>query len=236
MRINEIYYTLQGESVYAGLPSVMVRTAYCPVGCIWCDTCLPSHHHTLSIGQILDELTRFNCTTVTLTGGEPLEEEDIFELENALLKLGFTVILETSGLYSLDRVSKGTHVVMDIKCPDSRVQPSFLETNLTFLKPSDEIKFVIHTERDVAFAITCIHKHRLSSLCKLAFSITHHATISSSDLANAILKSHLPVRFQPPLHATFWKDERRFQQADLSRYPIEERKHPIDIGHSVMLS
>lgn len=235
MRIREIYYTLQGESLFSGLPSILVRTAFCPIGCAWCDTPQTEPPWILSADEIITEIQKIDCRLVTLTGGEPLLENDIHDLERRLLDSGYRVLLETSGLYPIDGVAKETHIVMDVKCPGSGVTPPFLESNLTFLKPTDEVKFVIHSLEDARFAFDCIKTYRFLSRTAVSFSITHTATLSSFELARWILLSHLPIRFQPPLHATFWKNERQFHSVNLNRYPRHTENGSVDLPKPLVL-
>jgi len=165
MRIIEIYKSLQGESSYAGLPCVFVRTAGCNLRCVWCDS-----EYTFKGGQgmtleaVEREVHRLSPEPglVEITGGEPmLQEGDVVALMERLLAAGFTVLLETSGERWLDKVPEAVVKIVDVKCPDSGEGGTFRGQNLQYLTPRDEIKFVLASRRDYEFAREFIRDHEL---------------------------------------------------------------------------
>src|SRR5438270_6815886 len=160
--IHEIYQSVQGESTFAGLPCVFVRTAVCSQRCSYCDT---PHAFTqgerMSRSAVLERVLAFGCPLVELTGGEPLLQPDVFPLMTELCDAGRTVLLETSGAHDVGPVDRRVHVIMDLKCPDSGESHRNRWANLDVLKPSDQIKFVVASRRDWEWAESAIREHRL---------------------------------------------------------------------------
>src|SRR5215208_6235201 len=118
--VNEIFFSVQGESTYAGRPCVFVRLTACDLRCSWCDTPYAFHEGTRrSLEAVLDEVERFDCRLVEVTGGEPLLQPEVYSLMEALLERGNTVLLETGGHRSTGRVPEQVITVLDIKCPGS---------------------------------------------------------------------------------------------------------------------
>src|SRR5437870_3285547 len=114
--VHEVYQSIQGESTFAGLPCVFVRLTACLARCVWCDTPHAfKEGHLLTLGEVLDRVTAFHCPLVELTGGEPLLQPEALTLMTALADAGMTVLLETSGLVSLQGVDARAHVIMDLK-------------------------------------------------------------------------------------------------------------------------
>ena len=167
MQIIEIYKSLQGESSYAGLPCVFVRTAGCNLRCVWCDS-----EYTFKGGQkmTLDEIQREvrqllpDGGLVEITGGEPLlQETDVVWLMDRLLTARYTVLLETSGERLLDKVPKHVVKIVDVKCPHSGEGGTFRLENLQHLTKHDEVKFVVASRKDYEFAREFIREQELSA-------------------------------------------------------------------------
>src|SRR3954471_24707629 len=105
LTIHEIFHSVQGESSYAGRPCVFVRLTACDLRCSWCDTPYAFHEgHKQPLEQILADVDRFDCDLVEVTGGEPLLQDEVYPLMDALLDRGRTVLLETGGHRSTARV------------------------------------------------------------------------------------------------------------------------------------
>src|SRR5215218_6506868 len=140
--IHEIYLSVQGESTFAGLPCVFVRTAVCDLRCKWCDT-----PHAFNQGErftraeVLAKALAYDCPLVEITGGEPLLQPEVLPLMAELADAGRTVLLETSGAHDVSPVDRRAHIILDLKCPDSGESHRNLWSNLEVLKPSDQIKF-----------------------------------------------------------------------------------------------
>jgi 7-carboxy-7-deazaguanine synthase len=161
--IHEIYLSVQGESTFAGLPCVFVRTAVCDSRCRWCDT-----PHAFNRGErvtraaVLERALAFGCPLVELTGGEPLLQPDVFPLVRELCDAGRTVLIETSGAHDVSHLDRRAHIIMDLKCPDSGESHRNRWANLDALKPTDQIKFVIASRADWDWAAGVMREHNLS--------------------------------------------------------------------------
>ncbi len=208
--IHEIYLSVQGESTFAGLPCVFVRTSVCDLRCRWCDT-----PHAFTQGERLpraDVLARalaFDCPLVEVTGGEPLLQPDVFPLMTELCDAGRTVLLETSGAHDIGPVDRRAHVIMDLKCPDSGECHRNRWPNLDALKPTDQLKFVIASRRDWEWAERTIREHALDRRFVCLVSAVF-GTVHLSDLAAWLLAAKLgDVRLQLQMHKFIWNPTAR---------------------------
>ena len=153
LTVNEIFYSIQGESIHAGLPCVFVRLTGCNLRCRYCDTRYAFNEgSTMAVGQILDRVASFACGLVEITGGEPLFQKGTPELAAALLAKGYDVLLETNGSLNIDRVDCRCSRIMDIKCPSSGEVSKNDPANLARLTANDQVKFVIGDHKDFWFA------------------------------------------------------------------------------------
>src|SRR5215470_12987394 len=120
LTVNEIFHSIQGESTYAGRPCVFVRLTACDLRCSWCDTPYAFYEgRKRSIDEVLEEVERFECGLVEVTGGEPLLQAEVYPLMAGLLERGKTVLLETGGHRSTAQVPADVVTILDIKCPGS---------------------------------------------------------------------------------------------------------------------
>lgn len=207
--VHEVYKSIQGESVYAGLPCVFVRLTACLARCVWCDTPHAFREGMpLPVATVLEKVLGFGCPLVELTGGEPLLQEEAFELMQLCADRGLTVLLETSGLVPIDRVDGRVHIVMDLKCPDSGECDNNLWGNLQLLKTSDEIKFAIASRRDFEWTLDTIRRHSLDQRFGLLASCVFGA-VRPVELADWVLASGLKIRMQLQLHKYIWDPEAR---------------------------
>lgn len=210
MKVSEIFFSIQGESTYAGLPCVFIRLAGCNLKCRWCDTTYaqPSDAgEELSIDQIIKEVKKFKCRLIEITGGEPLLQKETPEFSNRLLKLGYEVLIETNGSVNLEPVNTKAIKIVDVKCPSSGHDGSFLMKNLKYITLQDEIKFVIADRKDYEFARDFLEKCIKDKTTKMLFAPVY-PQMSSQELANWILKDRLRVRFQPQMHKFIWGEEK----------------------------
>ena len=202
--IHEIYRSLQGESAYAGLPCVFVRTTACHLRCTWCDTPHAFNQgNRMSRAEVLAKVLEFDCPLVELTGGEPLLQTDVFTLMTELADAGKKVLLETSGSLSIEAVDSRVHIIMDLKCPDSGECNANDFGNLDALKSTDEIKFVIASPRDWDWAEETIREHRLDEEFSILVSAVF-GSVALADLAQWVLASGLNVRMQLQMHKFIW--------------------------------
>ncbi len=212
MLINEIFFSLQGESTLAGLPCVFVRLAGCNLKCSWCDT--ESARGTegateMAVDEILGEVEKFSTGLVEITGGEPLLQDQTTILAGRFLQRFDTVLLETNGSIDISRVPDGVIRVVDVKCPSSGVIDSFRMENLSLLTPLDEMKFVIADRGDYEFAREFISSMGETELRddKILFSPVS-GSLEARDLAGWILDDRLFARFQLQLHTVIWPGEK----------------------------
>lgn len=205
IKINEIFYSVQGESSKAGLPTVFVRLTYCNLRCSYCDTEYAFHEgRDMTIDAIVGEVKRYNCNLVEITGGEPLFQNESLELMRRLCDEGFDVMLETSGSLPIKDVDKRIIIIMDLKCPSSKMMKKNLYGNLDFIKPNDEIKFVIGNREDYEWAKETINKFDLTEKSALLFSVVF-GKLAPVQLVDWILEDKLKVRYQLQMHKIIWE-------------------------------
>jgi 7-carboxy-7-deazaguanine synthase len=208
--IHEIYLSVQGESTFAGLPCVFVRTSVCDSRCRWCDTPHAFNRgERMSRAAVLAAALRFECPLVEITGGEPLLQADVLPLMTELCAAGKTVLLETSGAHDVSPVDPRVHVIMDLKCPDSGESHRNRWANLAALKPTDQIKFVIASRRDWDWAAGAIREHNLDRRFTCLASCVFGA-VQPVELVAWLLESGLSlVRIQLQMHKYIWEPTAR---------------------------
>jgi len=208
--VHEIYLSVQGESTYAGLPCVFVRTSVCDLRCTWCDTPHAFNRgERMARAEVLARALAFDCPVVEVTGGEPLLQADVYPLLAELADAGKTVLLETSGAHDIAGVDPRVVVVMDLKCPDSGEEYRNYWPNLDALKPTDEVKFVIASERDWHWAEAAIREHRLDERFTVLLSAVF-GKLAPVQLVEWLLAAKLPrVRVQVQLHKVIWEPTTR---------------------------
>lgn len=205
LSINEIFYSIQGESTYAGKPCVFVRLAGCDLRCTWCDTAYAFNEGSkMSVDAVIEEVDRFGSPLVEVTGGEPLLQEDVYPLMERLLESGRTVLLETGGQIDVSRVPGGVIKVMDVKCPASGEAGKVEWGNIDRLGSRDQVKFVIQDRTDYEFARDIARRHALDRRCAAVLFSPVHGVLDPKDLSEWILEDHLPVRLQLQIHKHIW--------------------------------
>lgn len=206
LRITEIFHSLQGESVTVGLPTVFVRLTGCPLRCQYCDTAYAfSGGKLLDLSAILAQVASYECQHVCVTGGEPLAQPACIALLKQLCDAGHKVSLETSGARDLAEVDERVMIVMDLKTPDSEECEKNLFSNLEYLKPSDQIKFVLCSRKDYDWACQIMKEFDLPKRVQILFSPSWNQ-LDPTQLADWIVQDRLAVRFQLQLHKILWND------------------------------
>lgn len=209
LKINEIFYSIQGESSLAGLPCVFIRLTYCNLRCSYCDTEYAFYEgRDYPIEEILSEIKKYNCNLVEVTGGEPLVQSEVHTLMKELCDLGYQVMIETGGSLPIKEIDPRVKVIMDLKCPSSKMSHKNLYENINFLKPTDEVKFVIGNREDYEWSKEIIHKYSLEDKCTILFSNVF-SELEPIQLAEWILKDNLKVRFQIQMHKYIWSPTKR---------------------------
>ena len=210
LTINEIFHSIQGESTYAGRPCVFVRLTACDLRCSWCDTPYAFHEgEKRSVSDVVDAVEQYGCPLVEITGGEPLLQEDVYELMNRLLERGRTVLLETGGHRPTTRVPQGVITILDVKCPGSGESARNHAANLDRLSSRDEVKFVVQDRADYEFARDVIARHEFPRRAAAILMSPVHGVLDPKLLSEWILADRLPVRLQIQLHKVIWSPTTR---------------------------
>jgi 7-carboxy-7-deazaguanine synthase len=220
LRVVELFRSIQGESTWAGLPCVFVRLAGCNLQCSYCDTRYASEEPgaETAVDEVCARVEGMATRLVCLTGGEPLLQEAAPAIASRLMESGHTVLVETNGTLDISRLPANTIRVMDVKCPGSGECGKTLMSNLSHLKPHDEVKFVLCDRRDFDWAADFVRRQRLTDRCHVLFAcaVTHLAGTSSAPdtatprrLAQWVLDAGLPVRLQLQLHKILWPERTR---------------------------
>lgn len=205
LEICELFYSIQGESSFAGFPCFFIRVAGCNLRCAYCDTryAYEGKHETFSITQILAEMQKYPGILVEITGGEPLLQESVYPLFEQLLTTERSVLLETNGSLSLESVPEDVVKIMDMKCPDSGMHEKMNFDNFRFMAPKDEIKFVISSREDYNWATQLVSFYDLQKKTTVTFSPVI-GSLPPEKLAAWILEDRLPVRLRLQLHTIIW--------------------------------
>lgn len=221
LRINETFFSIQGESTYAGVPCFFVRLTGCPLRCHYCDTEYAFREGVpRTIGSIVDEIEGSGARVVELTGGEPLAQKRAFDLISILCDRGFTVLIETSGSVDIRPCHPRAIRILDIKTPGSGESERNLWSNIDDLRPADEVKFVIVDRADYEWAREVLRSRQLERRCnavlmspafpqKKGLEILGCPGLSPRALAEWILADRLPVRQQTQLHKLIWDPGQR---------------------------
>ena len=204
LRLTEVFLSLQGETSRAGLPTVFVRLAGCPLRCRWCDTTYSFQGgETVPLSELLARVAEFGVPTVCVTGGEPLAQKNCLPLLAALCDAGYSVSLETSGALDVGKVDPRVSRIVDIKPPASGEDARNRWENLAHLTPHDEIKFVLADRADYEWAKSVLRERKLDRICPVLFSPVQ-GELPPGELADWIVADRLPVRMQLQLHKVLW--------------------------------
>jgi 7-carboxy-7-deazaguanine synthase len=204
LKINEIFYSIQGESSFAGERCVFVRLTGCNLRCTYCDTEYAFYDgFDMSVDEIVNKVASYNCDVVEITGGEPLLQNEVHSLMTKLCDKGFTVLIETSGSLSIKNVDKRVVNVLDFKTPSSKMDKKNDFSNVDYLKPTDEVKFVLGSREDYDWAKNIINKYKLDKKVTVLFSSVF-GKIEHEEIVNWILDDRLNVRYQLQMHKYIW--------------------------------
>ena len=216
LQISELFYSIQGESTWAGLPCLFIRLAGCNLRCTYCDARYTWEEPAVAMEMtdILAWAAHYPGILIEITGGEPLQQAGVFQLMQALLEEGRQVLLETNGSLPLDQVPDAVSIIMDIKCPDSGMAARNLPENIDLLRKRsqkqcrDEIKFVLSSVADFHWARALVEREGLDQWVPVLFSPVL-PLLAPHDLARLLLDHRLKVRLQLQLHTLLWPDQTR---------------------------
>ena len=207
LKVNEIFYSIQGESTFAGLPCIFIRLTYCNLRCNWCDSEYTFHDgHNMTIDEIMTQIKNYNCNLVEVTGGEPLFQAGCIDLLHSLKNSGYKILLETGGSLPVNLVPESVVKVIDFKCPGSGMEKKNLWSILEDINAMDEIKFVIKDRDDFDWAELMVAKYKLDQTNPVIFSPVF-SVLKYEILAVWVKESHLNIRMQIQLHKHIWSPE-----------------------------
>ncbi len=210
LTINEIYYSIQGESTWAGQPCVFVRLTFCDLRCNYCDTEYAFYEgKKQTLKEIVGAVAAFRCPLVEITGGEPLLQKNVLPLMSILADGGSTVLLETSGAHDISRVDPRVHRIMDLKTPGSGEAEKNFWPNIDHLTLGDEVKFVMGSREDYEWSCDKVQRYSLTSRCHAVLFSPIFGRIDPREIVEWILADRLDVRFQLQMHKFIWSPTQR---------------------------
>ena len=209
MKVNELFYSIQGESTRAGHPCIFVRLTGCNLRCTWCDTAYAFHEgEEMTANEILERVKGYPCRMVEFTGGEPLLQLEVHPLITQLLDEGYRVLIETGGSLDIREADPRATIIMDIKCPGSGMSDRMRWENIQALTSKDEVKFVIKDRQDFEWAVGVIRRHELTGRCAVLLAPTFEE-LEPRQLAQWILEEGLKVQLQIQIHKYIWDPQMR---------------------------
>ncbi|MEO5667567.1 MAG: radical SAM protein [Bdellovibrionota bacterium] len=208
--LNEIFFSIQGESTQAGRPTTFVRLMGCPLRCKYCDTEYAFFEgKRWSFDDVFREIEKYPTKLIEVTGGEPLAQPNSIAFMNELVERGYEVMIETSGAFPIEEVHSQVRIILDIKTPGSGELGRMRWENLKALKNGyDEVKFVVTSKADFDFAATTSKEHHLFERVAVLMSPSFK-DVTNLQLANWVLESGLPFRMQLQMHKYIWEPEKR---------------------------
>jgi len=207
MKINEIFYSIQGEGRWSGSQNIFIRTTGCNLRCSFCDTKYAYDDGTeISIEKIMKTISKYKCKYVCLTGGEPLTQDETINLIDALIKKKYNICLETNGSINIEKIcgKKSLMISLDIKCPSSKMHKKMNISNIKKLGKNDQLKFVIKDKKDYDYAKKIISRYKL--VCPVFFQPVYGT--NPKFLAEWILKDKLNVKLGLQIHKIIWGNKR----------------------------
>jgi len=205
LKINEIFFSIQGETTRAGLPTVFIRLTGCPLRCTYCDTAYAFHDgDKLTLAEIMQTISDYTSKQITVTGGEPLAQRNCRPLLEILCDAGYDVSLETSGALDIQDIDTRVARIVDLKTPASGEVDKNLYENMLHLTPHDQVKFVICDREDYEWSKEVLNEYKISEQCEVLFSGSH-GEIQREQLAEWILEDQIPVRVHIQLQKYRWR-------------------------------
>ena len=210
LKVNEIFSSIQGESTHAGVPCTFVRLTGCNLHCTWCDTEYAREEgEAMPVTAVLERVRELGSELVEITGGEPLLQEAVYPLLDALIDDDLTVLLETNGSVDLSHVPDDVVKIMDVKCPSSGMSGKSLLKNLDYLGGHDEVKFVCADRADYEWARHLVRTEKRLEHVRTVHFAPVFGTLEPAQLAEWILEDRLSVRLGLQLHKIVWGADTR---------------------------
>ncbi|MEC7641335.1 MAG: radical SAM protein, partial [Nitrospinota bacterium] len=204
LKINEIFKSIQGESSHTGLPCTFVRLTGCNLRCGYCDTEYAFYNgNEMSVEDVVKSVDGLGIKLVEITGGEPLLQEEVYPLMKAFLQNNYTVMLETGGSLSIEKVPQAVIKIVDLKCPGSGEVGKNNYDNLNRLGPKDEVKFVVLDRADYEWTRETISRYNINQKATILLSPVFDK-LDLKSLAEWVLQDNLPARLQTQLHKFIW--------------------------------
>jgi 7-carboxy-7-deazaguanine synthase len=207
MKIYEIFYSIQGEGRWTGLPNIFIRTAGCNLLCSYCDTKYAFKvKREMTITEIIKEIKNYKCNYICLTGGEPLIQNETKDLIDILCKKNYHICLETNGSINIKTMSneKPIMISLDIKCPSSGMDKKMCFENIYHLDTKDQLKFIIGNKEDYKYAKKIVQSYKIN--CPIFFQPVEGTNIK--ELACWILTDRLNVKLGLQIHKIIWGNKR----------------------------
>jgi len=208
MKINEIFYSIQGEGNWTGLPNIFIRTTGCNLRCSFCDTKYAyDTGKEIPLNKIIEKIGIYPCKYICITGGEPLLQKDVIELIDKLLKKGYQISIETNGSLNIEKISgkKSLMISLDIKCPSSDMHENNYLENINFLKKVDQLKFVIKNKDDYNYAKKILEKYK--PVCTVFLQPVWGE--NPKNLTQWIINDGLNVKIGLQIHKIIWGRKRK---------------------------
>jgi 7-carboxy-7-deazaguanine synthase len=211
MKISEIFYSVQGEGIEIGMPTVFVRLFACDLRCSWCDTMYAVEGRDFKevpVAGVIEQVEKWDCMRVCITGGEPLiQHQEVSELAAELIEMDYNILLETSGHKMPPAVfwTEKCVISMDCKCPGSGMHERMDYTLYSKLRSGDQLKFVIQDEVDFEYAVNILDRHRI----KAHIIFQPAGGLGVGWITEKVMSDNLSgVRVLPQLHKIIWGDKR----------------------------
>ena len=210
LKVNEIFKSIQGEGSFVGKLCSFVRLTGCNLRCSYCDTKYAyKKGDDLSIEEITQRVKTLGQNLVEITGGEPLLQKETFELIDTLIKRKYIVLIETNGTISIKNINQHAIIILDLKCPGSKMSANMLWENIEYLRKKDEVKFVIGNRKDYDWAKTIVAKYNLSQRVNSVHFSPVYDKLVPKELVEWICSDNLDVRVQIQIHKYIWTPNTR---------------------------
>lgn len=219
MNVVEIFQSIEGEGIRAGFPAIFVRLFGCNLRCSYCDTrygCEGEDYTVMSVQGIVSYCKKtFDCSRVTVTGGEPLIHPGIELLLDKLARAGYEVNVETNGTKLPIRINGegsmylpgSVFYTMDYKCPSSGMSDRMDMHALSMLGPRDVLKFVVGSKEDLDKALE-VYESLNTDAC--VFFSPVFGQIEPKEIVDYLLEHKMDdCRVQIQLHKVIWSPDKR---------------------------